>query len=123
MQIPHLYISETEHGRGVFTAAPIPKDSIIEISHVIVIPRSELGIIHRTQLHDYYFLWGKNMEQCAIALGYGSLYNHEVYPNADFILDIANRTIDFIAISDINADDQITINYHGEVGAKEELWF
>jgi len=123
MQIPQLYIATSSYGRGVYTAAGIPKGAVIEVCHVIVIPKVELPVIHRTSLHDYYFLWGTDMQQCAIALGYGSLYNHAIHPNANFILDIANHTIDIEAIADIPAGSEITINYHGEPGDEESLWF
>jgi len=123
MQIPNLYIAQTEHGRGVFTAAPIEDGSVIEVCHVIILPKAELPIIHKTHLHDYYFLWGVEMEQCALALGYGSLYNHAIQPNANFILDFANDTIDIEAIADIEAGAEITINYHGAPGDEEPLWF
>lgn len=123
MGIKELYIAETDHGRGVFTGVDIPKGSLIEICHIIRMPAKELPIIHKTTLHDYYFLWGKDMDECVIALGYGSLYNHRIHPNANFILDLANKTIDIEAIQDISAGDEITINYHGEPGNEEKLWF
>jgi len=123
-QIPGLYIMEiSDRGRGVFTSVDIQKDDVIEICPIIFIPKSELPIIHKTILHDYYFLWGEDMEDCAIALGYGSLYNHEIHPNANFILDIEEKTIDIVAIKDIEAGSEITINYHGEPGDEEKLWF
>jgi len=119
-----LYIGHTDHkGRGVFTAQAIAADSIIEICQVLILPKHENPIIHKTSLHDYYFLWGEDLDRFAIALGYGSLYNHEVNPNANFILDLANDTIDIIAIKDIEAGEEITINYHGEPGCEDELWF
>lgn len=123
MQIPNLYIAQTDFGRGVFTATPIPAGSVIEICHVILIPKAELPIIHKTVLHDYYFLWGQDMQQCALALGYGSLYNHAIHPNANFILDLGQDTIDIEAIKDIAAGEEITINYHGDPGDEEKLWF
>jgi hypothetical protein len=123
-RIESLYIADTEtKGRGVFTAANISKGDIIEVCPIIKIPRRELPIIHKTVLHDYYFLWGEDLEECAIALGYGSIYNHALYPNANFILDIENNTIDIEAIEDINAGEEITLNYHGEPGDESELWF
>ena len=123
-QISGLYILDSENrGRGVYTSIDIQKDDLIEVCHVIEIPKMELPIIHKTTLHDYYFLWGHDLESCAIALGFGSLYNHEVNPNADFILDIENKTIDIIAIQNIAAGSEITINYHGEAGNDEKLWF
>lgn len=123
-QIPGLYITESAtKGRGVFTSIDISEGDTIEVCPVIKIPRSQLPIIHKTILHDYYFLWGEDMDECAIALGFGSLYNHEVDSNANFILDLQNETIDIVAIKDIAAGSEITLNYHGEPGDEGELWF
>lgn len=56
LQVPGLFIQESPlGGRGVFSSMDIPKDSIIEVCPVLVIPKSELPIIHKTILHDYYF--------------------------------------------------------------------
>lgn len=123
-QKPGLYIANTNgRGRGVFTSIDICEGDIIEICPIILIPKSQLPIIHKTILHDYYFLWGEDMDQCAIALGFGSLYNHEVHSNANFILDLENDTIDILAIKDISAGSEITLNYHGEPGDEAKLWF
>ncbi len=123
-QIPGLYITYSEgKGRGVYTSQDIEKGSVIEVCPVIVIPKEELPIIHKTVLHDYYFSWGHDLADCAIALGFGSIYNHELMPNANFILDIEQQTIDIEAINDIAAGDEITLNYHGESGNEEKLWF
>jgi len=123
-QRPGLYITHSEgKGRGVFTSQDIAKGEVIEVCPIIVIPKAELPVIHKTVLHDYYFLWGHDLTDCAIALGFGSIYNHELMPNANFILDIEQRTIDIEAIKDISAGDEITLNYHGEPGNDDELWF
>ncbi|MEZ4909961.1 MAG: SET domain-containing protein-lysine N-methyltransferase [Saprospiraceae bacterium] len=119
-----LYIKEIAGmGRGVFSKVPIIKGFIIEICPVIIIPKIEVPIIHKTLLHDYYFSWGENMDLAAIALGYGSLYNHSVHANADFLLDFGEKTIEIMAIKDILPDTEITINYHGETGDASPLWF
>ncbi len=123
-QIPGLYIiTKPKLGRGVFTSQDIQEGDLIEVCHIIKIPQSQLPIIHKTVLHDYYFLWSEHLEACAIALGFGSLYNHQTFPNANFILDLDNDTIDIVAIKDIQAGEEITINYHGEAGCTDELWF
>ena len=123
-QIDGLYILETgDSGRGVYTAVDIAQDSLIEVCQLIIIPVAELPLIHKTVLHDYYFLWGEDMQQAAIALGNGSLYNHALHPNANFILDIDRKTIDIVAIQDISAGSEITLNYHGEPGCDDALWF
>lgn len=123
-RIPGLYITQIENkGRGVFTSIEINPGDLIEVCPIILIPKLELPIIHRTCLHDYYFLWGKNLDQCAIALGYGSIYNHSVSANANFILDLINKTIDIECIKPILAGEEIVLNYHGEDGNKDDLWF
>jgi SET domain-containing protein len=122
-QIPGLYTAhDDQKGRGVYTSIPVSIGDLIEVCPVIVIPKVELPIIHKTILHDYYFLWGEDMDDAAIALGFGSLYNHAIHPNANFILDMEN-TIDIVAILDINPGEEVTINYHGEPGDESVLWF
>ena len=75
-QRPGVYIAYSEgKGRGVYTSQPIGKGEIIEVCPALIIPKVELPIIHKTTLHDYYFLWGDNLDECAIALGFGSIYN------------------------------------------------
>ncbi len=118
-----LYVAETDFGRGVFTSVSIDVGDLIEVCPVIIIPKRELPIIHKTILHDYYFLWGDALNDCAIALGYGSLYNHRLHPNANFILDIENKTIDIEAIARIDVGEEITLNYNGEPGDDGVLWF
>lgn len=123
-QIPGLYVAEDDNkGRSVYTSIDIAEGDLIEICPVIEIPRFELPLIHKTTLHDYYFVWGEDMDTCAIALGFGSLYNHEVHSNANFILDFDCKTIEIVAISPIQAGQEITLNYHGESGDDQPLWF
>lgn len=119
-----LYISTTENrGRGVFCAHDISEGDLIEICPMLLLKKEELETIHKTSLHDYYFLWGEQRDTPAIALGNGSIYNHETNPNADFILDFEDESIEIVAIKNIEAGTEITINYHGEPGNKEKIWF
>lgn len=121
-QRPGLYILHSEkRGRGVYTSEKIEPNEIIEVCPVIVLPSYELPIIHKTSLHDYYFLWSQN--QCAIALGFGSLYNHNEKPNAVFEMDYEADTIDIRSTQIIYPGSEITINYHeGDAGGLQ-LWF
>ena len=124
LQLPGLYIADTkDRGRGVFTASDISKGDKIEICPALIIPTFELPILHRTTLHDYYFLWGDENEMAAIALGLGSIYNHSYTPNSNFLTDMPEKTIDIFAIKDIKAGEEITINYNGSPEDKERLWF
>lgn len=119
-----LYISTTENrGRGVFCAHDISEGDLIEICPMLILKKQELETIHKTSLHDYYFLWGEQRDIPAIALGNGSIYNHETNPNADFILDFEDVSLEIVAIKNIEAGTEITINYHGEPGSKDKIWF
>ena len=64
-----------------------------------------------TTLYHYCFEWGK--DTVALALGYGSIYNHSYAPNARYD-DIAQRTKIYSAIQDIQPGEEITINYNGD---------
>ncbi len=121
-RIDGLYIMETERkGRGVFCAVDIPIGSIIEISPVIILDSTDTKKIHQTKLHDYYFLWGDT--HSAIALGFGSLYNHNENPNADYQMDFEGKNIIFSAMTAIKAGQEICINYNNGDLKQTELWF
>ena len=120
--LPFLYIAHSKRGgRGVFTGKNIPADTTIELAPVILLDPADTERIHDTHLHDYYFLWGE--EGSAIALGYGSLYNHSSQPNADFRMDFDRKEIKFFALKDIPAGKEILINYTDEEDERTRLWF
>ncbi len=122
LHIPSLYIAPSQKGgRGVFTSEEIEEGSIIEICPVIVLAGEDTAKIHQTRLHDYYFLWGQNA--CAIALGYGSLYNHSSDSNADYYMDFERETIDVISTRPIQAGEEITVNYVDGGDQRTSLWF
>ena len=119
-----MFIAESPlHGRGVFTSEPLHEGDLIEICPVIVLPPEQLQIIHNSKLHDYYFLWGPDQDRPAIALGYGSIYNHSSVANANYRFDCENETIDFFAVKDIAAGEEITVNYNGDPDDPKPVWF
>lgn len=123
-QSPILYIVESDQkGRAVFTATDITKGSIIEICPIIILSEVDTQRIHSTKLHDYYFQWDAEQKTSAIALGYGSLYNHSEKPNADFELVKGDNEIHIFAIKDIAAGEEVLIDYLvGDKGGGK-LWF
>ena len=124
MKIPGLYISRSAlSGRGVFCSEDISKGSVIEICPVLVLPPEQLALIEITDLYDYYFQWNEDEQSCALALGYGSLYNHSYAPNATYHTDFENETLDIIALCDIPAGKEITFNYNGTPSDLSALWF
>lgn len=120
--LPHIYIADTqEKGRGVFTALDIPAGSLIEICPLILIPTHQTKLIDQTKLYDYYFIW--DAEHIAIALGYGSLYNHSTTHNAIVIYDFDSNEIQVEAIRDISQGEEVTINYLDDDEFIGDLWF
>lgn len=123
LQIPGLFIQESQNkGRGVFTAKKIIAGDLIEICPVILLPEQEVSVIHYTRLHDYYFLWGPEEKKAAIALGWGSLYNHSEPANAYTLQDWECNELKILAQSDIEPMEEITISYNDSRG-DIELWF
>ena len=110
-------------GRGVCALKSIQKGSLIEQAPVIVIPSEEKHLIEQTVLWDRWFTWGKNERDLAIALGFGGLYNHSYEPNAICHCSERLRKLEFVALRDIEADEEITINYNGEPEDHEPVWF
>jgi SET domain-containing protein len=110
------------HSRGVFAKVDIRKGEVIEVCPVIAIPKKETKLIDKTFLNNYYFLWGR-VNQPAIALGYGSLYNHSYDPNAEHDENIKKMTLTFTARRNIKKGEEITHNYNGEADNMDKLWF
>ncbi len=124
LHVPGLYIAHSKgRGRGVFTAHGIAVDDIVEISPVIIIPKKQVSKIHTTVLHDYYFIWDKNEGSACIALGYAMIYNHSSKPNAEIISNLDDETMTLKCISNIDAGDEIVIDYFGEHKKVSEVWF
>ena len=70
-------------GRGVFARDTIAKGAMIERVPVIVVPLNQIvGGKDNPFLSHYCFV--RTRSAYAVALGYGSLYNHSFTPNARY---------------------------------------
>ena len=105
----------------MFCTEEILKESIIEMCPLLILADEQAAFIKEGHiLYEYYFEWSDS--QLAIALGYGSLYNHDSHPNAVFDPDYAFEYIVFRAVTDIPAGEEILVDYHA--GSPErKLWF
>lgn len=119
-----LFIAESPgKGRGVFTALDIEADELIELCPMIPMPGAHIAILDKTALYDYYFLWQDDCTECAIALGYGSIYNHSDEPNAEYLMHFDSDQMSIVALRYIEAGEEITVNYHGFPEGRGKLWF
>jgi uncharacterized protein len=118
-----IEIKKSRYGRGIFATRTIQKGELIHQAPVIVCPGDQYRKLKKTALRNYYFNWGKNYDHVAIALGYGSLFNHSYSPNAMFENNLKEETVDFIALKSIKAGEEIFVNYNGDPDDKGPLWF
>ncbi|WP_394187454.1 SET domain-containing protein [Paenisporosarcina quisquiliarum] len=114
-------LSDGEFKRGVFATENIAKGVLFHAAPVLPYPNDEHEHIEKTLLADYAFEYGAN--HTAIVLGYGMLFNHSYTPNAHYDINFENHTFDFYAYTDIEAGQEILINYNGEVDNDDPLWF
>lgn len=112
--------SFSPRGRGVYARCDFQTGDLVECAPVIIIQDSLLPEL----LKRYVFNWPElatGTAQRAIALGYGSLYNHAASPNLSYSLDLPQRGIRFIAKAEIRCGSELTINYNTGDGIQGDL--
>ncbi|HKC05181.1 MAG TPA: SET domain-containing protein-lysine N-methyltransferase [Patescibacteria group bacterium] len=122
-----IYVAKskiTNAGRGVYAIRNIKKGEIIEKCPIIEVPKNDMANLSESILVTYFFYFGKKKERLAVALGFGSIYNHSYMPNSTYKINVDEKIISFIAIKDIEKDGEITFNYkHESLKDKTPLWF
>jgi uncharacterized protein len=113
-------------GRGVVADQAIVAGALVERSPVIIIPPQDRAAADATVVFTYVFMWEhdtveedlyRHEGRSAIALGYTSLLNHSYTPNCEFVRHIDDLAIDLVALRDIAAGEELTIDY------QMTLWF
>jgi uncharacterized protein len=106
--------------RGVYARRPIETGEVIERAPVLLIPKNHVfgdttHAQNAARISWYVFAWHvpTKREYVALALGYGSIYNHSFSPNARYRC-VAPDAIEYVAIAPIAAGDEVFINYNGD---------
>lgn len=107
------------HGCRVFATCAFAAGDTVERCPVLVVPAAERHLLDSTHLFNYYFYW--EGAAAAIALGYGSLYNHSVAPCALYRKIFEAGVIEFVAVHAIEPGYEITVDYTDS--GRNELWF
>ncbi|KAF8908943.1 hypothetical protein CPB84DRAFT_1843297 [Gymnopilus junonius] len=103
-------------GRGVYASHSIPRNTLIEISPVLLFSKNEYEEHGKHTVLDHYtFKWTEG--RMALALGLGSLFNHSESPNVSFSLDTKNDSIRYTTSRHIMPGEELCIFYGFE------LWF
>jgi len=104
-----IEVRPCKYGRGIFATETIPKNTVINVSPLVIIPEKQLKYLEKTILWLYVF--GIRRSDSAMALGLGALFNHKDIPNADYKLSAKNQTIKFTTVKKIRKGSQIFIDY------------
>lgn len=124
MKLESLFIAHIDgKGRSVFTNAPIAAETVIEVAPVIVMSGNDRIHLDQTLLHDYIFEWGEQLDKCALALGWVSIYNHAPVSNCEYIMDYEHDRIIIKTVKAIPANEELTINYNGDFNDPKPVWF
>jgi SET domain-containing protein len=97
-------------GRGLFATQTIESGSIIENSPILLFQRDEWESHGKyTILQHYTFRWKNGCY--AIALGIGSLFNHDRVPNVGWLRLYDENIIRFTALQKIEIGEELCISY------------
>ena len=110
-------------GRGVFTSEPLEPDTIVEIAPVIVMDPQHRVLLDQTPLHDYIFEWGDDRSQCAMALGWIPVYNHQYKANCEYFMDFEEHSMFIKTVRAIEAGEELFVNYNGDFDDAKPVWF
>ncbi|PRP82032.1 histone lysine methyltransferaseSet7 (predicted) [Planoprotostelium fungivorum] len=107
--IPLEIRNTVDRGRGVFTTAAIPARTLIEQSPILFFPQEEY-VFHGkyTQLDHYTYIWEGGY---ALALGLGSMFNHNKEPNVGYMRDKEKGFIVYTTLREIAVGEELTIHY------------
>ncbi len=110
-------------GRGVFALKSFKAGEIIENAPVLTFSPKERKHLEKTLLNYYIYPW-RSTRSAALALGYGSIYNHSYEPNADWKQNFKTMSMVYRAVKPIKKGEEITVNYNGEPDDKTPIdWF
>lgn len=110
-------------GRGVFALKSFKIGEMVENCPVLIFTPKERKNLEKTPLSHYIYPW-KSTRGAALVFGYGSIYNHSYFPNADWKQNFKTQTMVFRAIKNIKKGEEITVNYNGEPDEKTPIdWF
>ena len=119
-RVPLRVISIEGKGRGVVAERDIKVEELVERAPVLILPEKDRPAVDETNVANYIFMWeydtvaedlhtGKG--RTAIILGFTSLLNHSDSPNCDFVRYIDAQALDLVAIRNIRAGEELTLNY------------
>jgi hypothetical protein len=128
-ELPNVYVRDTgtARGRGVFARRAYTAGETVEACPVVLFSGRFGGVPE--EVRKLLFNWGvlaDVRETHCLALGYGSLYNHDNPANMRYEADTVAGTLCFVAVRAIDADEELTVNYEAMGGghhSEDDAWF
>lgn len=123
------YLADTasSKGLGVFASHDIETGELVEVAPVIQLPSDFKKLPDKLQQRVFNWSGLAGLSGVhALALGYGSMYNHANPANLRYYACNAGSAIAFAAACAIRAGEELTINYNaagGDVASSEDNWF
>jgi SET domain-containing protein len=105
---PGIGVRRGRRGRGVFALRRFREGEIVETCPTVVLADADVEGVVR----DYVFS-AREKGKLLLVLGYGMLYNHSADPNL-FHRSAGRLLIEFVALRDIAAGEELTHNYGPE---------
>jgi hypothetical protein len=117
----------TAKGRGVFALRAFAAGEEVEVCPVLLfrMPLKRLPAEFRRFVYDWAQLAGARGTN-ALALGYGSMYNHSNPANLRYEADASGSLLRLFAARAVAAGEELTINYNvpdGESEPEDDYWF
>lgn len=101
-------------GRGVFAVSRIPADTLLCSDPIMLVPEEQCprGSVLDTIVYFWSAVMEDGLNQNAIALGLGTLMNHSKSPNVIVWFEQNPDRLDFYALRDIEAGEQLFHDYN-----------
>src|SRR5271166_1405941 len=111
----------TEFGRGLYATNIIKKNKVIMQCEVLALSEFDTVLVNQTDLKFYTFKY-EGKKDCLV-LGDGEIFNHADNANVGYILQLLDdrKVMVFYALTDINPNYQLFINYNADIAVNTEL--
>ena len=110
---PAIYIGRSDtHRWGVFAAEDIKANDVLQESPYCTFAKKELKKSNIITRYTYATGGEHGVDEYVLGFGFAAMYNHnEEFVNAAYQLDTVNEVMRHYAIEDINAGDEIFLDY------------
>jgi uncharacterized protein len=119
---PSIYVADTgtPKGRGAFAGRAFAAGELVEACPVVPFDLDTSSVPSAIEriMFGWGYLTGSPGPQ-AVVLGYGSVYNHDNPANMRYEAKGDALELHFIAVREILADEELTVNYNAHGGGAE----